>query len=71
MLYGVHGRSEEESDGFVDVLLCGDGGELELCEGFGDTDDGFELTDCDWDRGSLICVHFCLAYLLADGDEVG
>lgn len=49
LLDGVHGGCEEETDGFVDVVFVRDGGEGDFGEGFGDTDDGFELTDGDGD----------------------
>jgi len=52
------------------VLFGGDWGEGDFGEGFGDTDYGFELTDCDWDGGTGIGFEFGGVDLLADGDEV-
>ena len=49
----------------------GDGGECEFGEGFGDADDGFELTDCDGDAGTGVGGDFGRMDLPADGDEVG
>ena len=68
---GVHGRSEEEANGFVDVVFRGDGREGEFGEGFGDADDGFELADGDGDAGAGVCGNFRRVDLPADGDEVG
>lgn len=68
---GVHGRAEEESDGFVDMALGGNGGERELGERFGDTYNRFELTDCDWDGGAGVGLDFRGMDLSTNGDEVG
>lgn len=68
---GVHGRSEEEANGFVDVGFRGDGGEREFGEGFGDADDGFELADRDGDAGARVGGDFGRVDLSPDGDEVG
>ena len=40
---GVHGRGEEEPDGFVDVRFGCDVRKADFGEGFGDADYGFEL----------------------------
>lgn len=69
--HGVHGRSQEQANGFVDVGFGGDGGEGEFGEGFGDADDGFELADCDGDAGAGVGGDFGGVHLAADGDEVG
>lgn len=68
---GIHGGCEEEPDGFVDVAFRGDGGKGEFGEGFGDTDDGFELADGDGDGGAGVGVEFGAVDLFADGDEMG
>jgi len=68
---GVHGRGEEEADGFVDVGFGGDGGEGQFGEGFGDADDGFELAHGDGDGGAGVGGEFGAVDLAADGDEVG
>ena len=52
------------------MLFGGDWGEGNFGEGFGDTDYGFELTDCDWDGGAGIGFEFGCVDLLADGDKV-
>ena len=52
------------------MFFGGDGRELEFREGFGDADDGFELSDGDGDGGALVRVHFCLADLFSDGNEM-
>lgn len=43
----------------------------EFREGFRDTDDGLELTDCDGDGRALVGVDFDLVDFLADADEMG
>jgi len=43
-LDGVHGGEFEESDGFGDVVREDGGSEGHFGEGFGDSDDGFQLT---------------------------
>jgi hypothetical protein len=53
------------------VLFGGNWGEGDFGEGFGDTDYGLELTDCDWDGGTGVGFEFCGVDLLADGDEMG
>jgi hypothetical protein len=52
------------------VLFGGYWGEGDFGKGFGNTDYGFELTDCNWDRGTGISFEFGGTDLLADGDEV-
>lgn len=69
--HGVHGRSQEEADGFVDVGFRGDGGEGEFGEGFGDADYGFELADGDGDAGAGVGGDLGGVDLAADGNEVG
>lgn len=49
----------------------GDGREGEFGERFCDTDNSFELTDCDWDAGARVGADFCGMNLSTDGDEVG
>jgi hypothetical protein len=55
---GIHGGAKEETDGLVDVLLCGDGGEGELGEGLGDADNGFELANGDGDGRAGVGLEF-------------
>lgn len=52
------------------MLFCGNWGEGDFGKGFGDTDDSFELTDCNGDRGAGIGFEFSGVDLLADRDEV-
>lgn len=53
------------------MLFRSDGLKGEFCEGFSDTDDGFELADRDGDGGAGIGLEFGGVHLFADGDEVG
>ena len=69
--HGVHGRGQEETDGFVDVGFGRDDRKGELGEGFGDADDGFELADGDGDGGADVGAELGRVDLSPDGDEVG
>ena len=68
--HGIHGAGQEQADRFVDVLLCDDDAEIELRERFGNPDYGFELPDCDWDRGAGVGGELGGVDLASDGDEV-
>ena len=66
----IHGRCQEETDGFVDVRLERYGREGEFGKGFGNSDDGFELANGDGDGGAGGGGNFSRAYLPTDGDEM-
>ena len=51
--------------------FCGERGEGEFGEGFGDADDGFELADGNGDGGARAGGEFGGVDLPPDGDEVG
>jgi len=71
VIYRVHGTGAEKSDGLIDMVLRDDGRKRDFGKGFGDTDDGFELADCDGDAGTFVGVLFDLVDLFADFDKVG
>lgn len=71
LMNSVHGGGKEEADRFIDVLDCGDGRQRKFGEGFGDADDGFELTDGDRDGGASVGVEFGGVDLFSDRDEMG
>lgn len=53
------------------MLFGGDGREGELGKGFGDSDYGFQLSDCDGDGRASVGFELGGVDLFADGDEVG
>lgn len=51
--------------------FCGDVGQSEFRERLGNTDDGFELADCDGDGGADVGAEFGGVHLATDGHKVG
>ena len=67
----IHRASQEQPYRFVNVRFVCDGRQSEFCEGLSDANDGFELTDCDGDGATHICIFLGERDAVANGDEVG
>jgi hypothetical protein len=53
------------------MLFCSNGREGQFGQRFGDTDNGFQLPNGDWNGGTSVGFEFRGVDLLADGDEMG
>lgn len=67
---GIKGGDLEETNGLINMLIGGNGGEGDLGQGLGDAHDGLELTDRDGDRGALIGFLLLTTHLGTDRDKV-
>lgn len=70
IIHCIHCTRREKTNRFIDMLFINGGGECHFGERFTDSDNGFELSDCDGDAGPFVGILFYLMDLTTDLDEV-